>query len=296
MTARIYETGVDESDPEAILARAVKLKKAGTLRVFHDNLTYTERELLKPHLIGCLNATMKRKSGKKSKVKKQAKGAIGILVEKIVYGRTPNNKSEADFPGCGLELKATGQREKDGEAKERVSLSMIKREFIHGKPPYNKALNNYAAYKKYGPIKSANSVLFVIYKFNPRAAYVDAQITGAFIWKPSTSQRKSMLDDFIIIRRMCDYGYAHSVGEGLGLFMGAATKSAGDGDGFENPKTENDIKTLMKSLKAELSNPERFETFRKKAEPKLKKDGMIKRRCYSLKRKSVTEIISTYVK
>lgn len=296
MTARIYETGVDESDPEAILSRALKLKKSGSLRVFHDALSIGAKNALKPHLVGYFDAKMKRKGRKKSKAKKQAKGAFGILVEKIVFGRMPNNKSEADFPNCELELKVTGQREKDDEAKERVSLSMIPKEMVHGKKPYDKAIDNNLAYNRFGPIKSASQVLFITYKFAPQKAYLDARITSAFIWKPSASQRKTMLDDFIIIRRMCDYGFAHCAGEGLGMFMGAATKSAGDKDGFEKPKTENDIKTLMKSLKAELSNPERFETFRKKAESKLKKDGMIKRRCYSLKRKSVTEIISTYVK
>jgi DNA mismatch repair protein MutH len=296
MTARIYETGVDESDPEAILSRALKLKKSGSLRVFHDALSIGAKNALKPHLVGYFDAKMKRKSGMKSKAKKQAKGALGILVEKIVFGRTPNNKSEADFPSCQLELKVTGQREKDDEAKERVSLSMIPKEMVHGGEPYDKAIDNNLAYNKFGPIKSASQVLFITYKFAPQKAYLDAKITSAFIWKPSASQRKSMLDDFIIIRRMCDYGFAHCVGEGLGMFMGAATKSAGDEEGFEKPKAENNIKALMESLKGELSNPERFEIFRKKAESKLRKDSMIKRRCYSLKRKSVTEIISAHAR
>ena len=296
MTVRIYETGVDESDPEAILSRALKLKKSGSLRVFLDALSIVAKDALKPHLVGYLDATMKRKGGKKSKAKKQAKGAFGILVEKIVFGRTPNNKSEADFPSCELELKVTGQREKDDEAKERVSLSMIPKELVHGEKPYDMAIDNKLAYNKFGPIKSACQVLFITYKYAPQKVYLDARITSAFIWKPSASQRKTMLDDFIIVRRMCDYGFAHCVGEGLGMFMGAATKSAGDEEGFEKPRAENDIKALMESLKGELSNPERFEIFRKKVETKLRKDGMIKRRCYSLKRKSVTEIISAHVR
>ena len=296
MTARIYETGVDESDPEAILSRALKLKKSGSLRAFHDALSIGAKNALKPHLVGYFDAKMKRKGRKKSKSKKQAKGAFGILVEKIVFGRMPNNKSEADFPNCELELKVTGQREKDDEAKERVSLSMIPKEMVHGKKPYDKAIDNNLAYNRFGPIKSASQVLFITYKYASQKAYLDARITSAFIWKPSASQRKTMLDDFIIIRRMCDYGFAHCVGEGLGMFMGAATKSAGDEDGFEKPKAENDIKALMESLKGELSNPERVEIFRKKVETKLRKVGMIKRRCYSLKRKSVTEIISAHVR
>ncbi len=296
MTERIYDTGVDESDREAILSRALQLKKSGSLRAFHDDLSIGEKKALKPHLVGYFDIKMRRKGGKKSKSKKQAKGAFGILVEKIVFGRMPNNKSEADFPDCELELKVTGQREKDDEAKERVSLSMIPQEMVHGEKPYDKAIGNNTAYNRFGPIKSASQVLFITYKFAPQKAYLDARITSAFIWKPSASQRKTMLDDFIIIRRMCDYGFAHCVSEGLGMFMGAATKSAGDEDGFEKPKAENDIKGLMESLKGELSNMERFETFRKRVEAKLRNDGMIKRRCYSLKRKSVTEIISAHVR
>jgi hypothetical protein len=295
MTGRIYETGVDEGDPEAILARAVKLKESGSLRAFHDSLSVGAKKELKPHLVGYLDAKMRRKSGDKSKSKKQAKGAFGILVEKIVFGRTPNNRSEADFPRCRLELKVTGQRQKDDEAKERVSLSMIPKEMIHGKKPYHKSLDNDIAYQKFGPIKSARRVLFITYKYEPKKAYIDARITAAFIWKPSASQRKSMLDDFIIIRRMCDYGFAHRIGEGLGLFMGAATKSAGEEEGFEKPAADNDVEALMETLKAELHAPQRFDIFRKKADKKLKHDGMIKRRCYSLKRRSVTEIISAHI-
>ena len=63
MTARIYETGVDESDPEAILSHALKLKKSGNLRVFHDALSIVAKDVLKPHLIGYLDATIKIKSG-----------------------------------------------------------------------------------------------------------------------------------------------------------------------------------------------------------------------------------------
>ncbi len=295
MTGRIYETGVDEGDPQAILARAVKLKGLGSLRAFHDSLSVGAKEALKPHLVGYLDVTMRRKGGSKSKNQKQAKGAFGILVEKIVFGRMPNNRSEADFPRCGLELKVTGQRQKDDEAKERVSLSMIPKEMVHGKKPYNKALDNDRAYQKFGPIKSASRVLFITYKYEPQKAYIDARITAAFIWKPSASQRKSMLDDFIIIRRMCDYGFAHRIGEGLGLFMGAATKSAGEEEGFEKPAADNDVAALMEILKAELQAPQRFEIFRKKADKKLKDDGVIKRRCYSLKRQSVTEIISAHI-
>lgn len=176
MTRRIYETGVDESNPETILAHAVKLKNSGTLRKFHDELNKGAREALKLHLVGYLNATMKRKKGKKTKDRNQAKGAFGILVEKIVFGRTPNNKSEADFPQCELELKVTGQREKDDEAKERVSLSMIPKEMIHGIAPYKKTFSNIQAYHMFGPIKSANRVLFITYKFAPKKPYLDAVI------------------------------------------------------------------------------------------------------------------------
>jgi hypothetical protein len=149
MTGRIYETGVDEGDSQAILARAVKLKEFGSLRAFHDSLSVGAKEALKPHLVGHLDVKMRRKGGRKSKAKKQAKGAFGILVEKIVFGRMPNNRSEADFPRCGVELKVTGQRQKDDEAKERVSLSMIPKEMVHGKKPYDKALDNDVAYKSF---------------------------------------------------------------------------------------------------------------------------------------------------
>ncbi len=49
------------------------------------------------------------------------------------------------------------------------------------------------------------------------------------------------------------------------------------------------IHAVEKDLKA---NQLRIEIFKAKLKPKLKKGGMIRRRCYSLKRTSVTAIIS----
>jgi hypothetical protein len=52
----------------------------------------------------------------------------------------------------------------------------------------------------------------------------------------------------------------------------------------------------MSSVQNELSSTGRFDIFKSKVKSKLKRGGAIKRRCYSLKRKSVTEIISAHVR
>ena len=56
------------------------------------------------------------------------KGKLGNLVEEKYFFYKPNNKSEADFPGAGLELKVT-PIVKNGKgqlrAKERLVLGMI---------------------------------------------------------------------------------------------------------------------------------------------------------------------------
>jgi DNA mismatch repair protein MutH len=295
MTKRIYDSGDNESDQESLLKRAIMLKNAGTLRAFHNSLSATDKAALKKPLKGYVSARMARTVKKGPKGNKQARGAIGNLVEIIVFGREPNNKSQADFPKCGLELKVTGLREHDDEAKERVSLSMIDNDMVLGEGCYKKDLDTESAYSEFGPIKSANSILFIIYKYQSGQFYMDARIKAAFIWTPSAKEKSAMLDDFIIIRRMCDHGFAHCLSEGLGEFMGAATKGAGKNRGDKPAKARGNKATLMASIENELSNRARFDVFKTKAEPRLIRVGAIKRRCYSLKRRAVTEIISGHL-
>jgi DNA mismatch repair protein MutH len=268
------------------------LKNAGTLRAFYDSLSATDKAALKNPLKSYVSARMVRSVKKGSKGNKQARGAIGNLVEIICYGREPNNKSQADFPQCGIELKVTGLREHDDEAKERVSLSMIDNDMALGQGYYNKDLDTESAYTEFGPIKSANSILFITYKYQSGQYYMDARIKAAFIWTPSPKEKKAMRDDFIIIRRMCDHGFAHCLSEGLGEFMGAATKGAGKKKGDKPAAAKRNRVELMSSVQTELSNSDRFDIFKSKVKSKLKRVGAIKRRCYSLKRKSITAIIS----
>lgn len=292
MDQEIYNTGDNESDPKSLLARALMLKNAGTLRAFYDGLKAADKAALKKPLEAYINARMVRGLKKRSKGNHQARGAIGNLVEIICYGRKPDNKRQADFPQCELELKVTGLREHDDEAKERVSLSMIDNDLVLGNGSYSKNLDNEAAYKDFGPIKSASSILFIIYKYQSGQYYMDARIKAAFIWTPSPKEKANMRDDFVIIRRMCDHGYAHCLSEGLGEFMGAATKGAGKKRGDKPANLQRNKVELMSSVQKELSNTARFDIFKSKVKPKLKRGGAIKKRCYSLKRKSVTAIIS----
>jgi hypothetical protein len=295
MSDRIYRTGVNESNPKQILARAQKLKAAGTLRAFHDNLKLVDQADLKKPLKVYVKATMNRKGYKKSKSQNQARGAIGNLVEMICFGKNPDNKTEADFPKCKLELKVTGLRDRDNEAKERISLSMIDDEIIRAKGKYKRSLSTTKAYSIFGPKKDANSILFIVYKYAPGKAYMDAEIKATFIWTPSSREKAAMRDDFVIIRRMCDYGFAHCLSEGLGEFMGAATKGAGKKKGDKRAAAKRNRVELMSSVQNELSSTGRFDIFKSKVKSKLKRGGAIKRRCYSLKRKSVTAIIAPHL-
>jgi hypothetical protein len=101
-----------------------------------------------------------------------------------------------------------------------------------------------------------------------------------------------MLDDFTTIRRLCDTGYAHCLSEKWGEFMGAATKSAGSKKGWKKPTRERRKAVLREYLDSELRHPDRFVILWDKLKRAKLASGKIKKRCYSLKRKSVTEIIS----
>lgn len=284
---RVYVTGIDENCRVSILARAKELKNAGTLRAFLRKIESTDRLKIKP----AISTYEKSKMGK-GNAKGQAKGAMGNLVEIICYGIKPNQDTSADFTACKLELKVTGMREKDNEAKERVSMSMIPEDLVFGSGSYSEDMGVEEAYNGYGPIKSASSILLIIYKYRRNTYYLDAEIKHAFIWQPTGPQKAMMLDDFTTIRRLCDTGYAHCLSEKWGYFMGAATKSAGSKKGWRKPTKERRKAVLREYLKSELRQPERFITSWDKLKRATLASGNIKRRCYSLKRKSVTEIIS----
>ena len=284
---RVYVTGIDESCRDSILARAIELRNAGTLRVFLAKMGLAERLKIKPEI-----ATYEKSKMGKGNAKGQAKGAMGNLVEIICYGIKPNQDTSADFTECKLELKVTGMREKDNEAKERVSMSMIPEDLVFGSGSYSEDMGVEEAYNGYGPIKSASSILLIIYKYRRNTYYLDAEIKLAFIWQPTGPQKAMMLDDFTTIRRLCDTGYAHCLSEKWGEFMGAATKSAGSKKGWKKPTRERRKTVLHKYLDSELRQPERFITLWDKLKRAKLASGYIKRRCYSLKRKSVTEIIS----
>lgn len=285
--ARVYVTGIDESCRDSILARAIELRNAGTLRAFLSKMAPAERLKIRPAIV-----TYEKSKMGKGNAKGQAKGAMGNLVEIICYGIKPNQDTSADFTSCKLELKVTGIREKDNEAKERVSMSMIPEELVFGSGSYSADMGVEEAYSNYGPIKSASSILFIVYKYRRNTYYLDAEIKQAFIWQPTGQQKAMMLDDFTTIRRMCDTGYAHCLSEKWGEFMGAATKSAGSKKGWRKPTKERQKTVLHEYLKANLRQPGRFSILWDKLKRAKLASGKIKKRCYSLKRKAVTEIIS----
>ena len=284
---RVYVTGIDESCRDSILARAIELRNAGTLRAFLARMEMAERLIIKPAI-----ATYEKSKMGKGNAKGQAKGAMGNLVEIICYGIKPNQDTSADFTDCKLELKVTGMREKDNEAKERVSMSMIPEELVFGSGSYSEDMGVEEAYDGYGPIKSASSILLIVYKYRRNTYYLDAEINLAFIWQPTGPQKAMMLDDFTTIRRLCDTGYAHCLSEKWGEFMGAATKSAGSKKGWKKPTRKRQKAVLHEYLDSELRHPGRSIILWDKLKRAKLASGKIKKRCYSLKRKSVTEIIS----
>ena len=285
--ARVYVTGIDESCRDSILARAIELRNAGTLRAFLGKIDPVERLKIEPAI-----KTYKKSKMGKGNAKGQAKGAMGNLVEIICYGIKPNQDTSSDFTSCKLELKVTGMREKDNEAKERVSMSMIPEDLVFGSGIYRADMGVEEAYNNYGPIKSASSILLIVYKYRPNTYYLDAEIKLAFIWQPTGTQKAMMLDDFTTIRRLCDTGYAHCLSEKWGEFMGAATKSAGSKKGWKKPTRKRRKAVLHEYLDSELRHPGRSIILWDKLKRAKLASGKIKKRCYSLKRKSVTEIIS----
>lgn len=158
---------------------------------------------------------------------KGPKGKLGVLVEIIHFGLSPDSAAVADLKDAGLELKVTGViRNKKGiRAKERLSLGMIDYNLsVNGKPSFDEDLEI---------IKSLSGMLLMTYWYENRDTNpLDLIFYDSFIWKPADEEREMIKKDWAIHQATIRSGYAHMLTERYSKGLGAPPKGAGKDSDF----------------------------------------------------------------
>jgi len=245
---------------------------------------------------------------------KGPKGKLGILVEVIHFGLSPDNAAEADLKDAGLELKVTGViKNKNGiRAKERLSLGMIDyRRSVLEKPPFENDLEIQ---------KSLSGMLIMTYWYKARTTNpLDLEFNDSFIWKPEGEEREMIKRDWALHQATIRCGYAHMLTERYSNALGAPPKGAGKDTDFvkqpiEEPYTYKQVEDVMRRLGVEQSQAKYVV---KDYAERIKLPGVsnkgftlpkdhtlisklgqypARRRCYSLTNKYLSKMISRITK
>ena len=145
----------------------------------------------------------------------QGKGEVGLAIERY-FGIPQNSRSEADFPGAGVELKIVPMVRSSGRlvVKERTSLTMIN---------YMNIVNETW---ETAHVRTKLKILFVFVEHLPGRPKKEFPIRQVLLWKPSPRQGALLRTDWERVRDTVEKGLAHELRESEGRIMGPATKAA----------------------------------------------------------------------
>jgi len=182
---------------------------------------------------------------------KGPKGKLGIIVEIIHFGLSPDCEAIADLRDAGLELKVTGLKKNQSgvRAKERLSLGMI---------DYRKSVSESPDFESDHEIqKSLSGMLLMTYWYNSRTTNpLDLVFHDSFIWKPVGEERALIKKDWALIQATIRSGFAHMLSERYSNALGAPPKGAGKDTDFskqpiEKPFTYKQAEDVMTKLGVE---------------------------------------------
>jgi hypothetical protein len=158
---------------------------------------------------------------------KGPKGKLGIIVEIIHFGLSPDSEAIADLRDAGLELKVTGViKNKNGiRAKERLSLGMIN---------YSNSVKKNLCFNDDDEIKkSLSGMLLMTYWYKKRdTSPLDLVFHDSFIWKPEAKELDMIRKDWALHQATIRSGYAHMLTERYSEGLGAPPKGAGSDNDF----------------------------------------------------------------
>lgn len=240
---------------------------------------------------------------------KGPKGKLGIIVEIIHFGLSPDSEAIADLRDAGLELKVTGLKKTPSgfRAKERLSLGMI---------DYRKSVSESPDFESDHEIqKSLSGMLLMTYWYNSRTTNpLDLLFDNSFIWRPMGEERKLIKKDWALIQATIRSGHAHMLSERYSSALGAPPKGAGKDTDFvkqpiEKPYAYKQVVDVMTKMGVEEDKAKyiindyaertKLPGVSTKGFTLPKNRGLInklgqypaRRRCYSITNSYLTEII-----
>ena len=171
------------------------------------------------------------------------KGQVGQLVERY-FRIAQNSDSEPDFKGSGIELKVVPivRKRKGARAKERTSLTMIDFTSLEKETWESASVRH-----------KLNHILFVFYEHVSASEAETALILAYQFWCPGLDLIPQIVRDWTVVHNKVASGYAHTISEGDGRVLGAATKGAGHGKLVSQPRSETRARPRAWALKSSLT-------------------------------------------
>lgn len=169
------------------------------------------------------------------------KGEFGNLVERLIFGISPNNLDRPDLPEAGVEIKTSPLRDKPKAGrvpKERLVLGMIDYETIID--------------EKFDGSKfwSKNACLLILfYLWEQGLDPYQYEFIRSLLHEFEDEDLRIIRKDWDRIRQKVRDGLAHQISEGDTLYLGACTKSSDSSVRVAQPCSEEPAKPRAFSLK-----------------------------------------------
>lgn len=188
------------------------------------------------------------------------KGNFGQIIETGYYGKSLDNKSQADFYELGVELKTTPVKKiKNNQlsAKERLVLNIIDYMTLPSETFENSSF-----------LKKSTKMLLVFYLWEQGKLPKDLRIINVFLHQFSDSDWDIIKEDWTIIYNKVKSGKAHELSESDTTYLSACTKGANKESTREQPFSPIKAKQRAFSLKnaymttliRKISEPNAFES------------------------------------
>lgn len=165
---------------------------------------------------------------------KKSKGNVGHVLEKGLFGYSPNNESGPDFPELGVELKVTGYRwvynGTKVSAKERLVISMIGFFSVVHDSFYESLL-----------FSKMRKMLIILYEYEQNKDPYEFKVTNVYPYDFDLIPDKDKLiieNDFNTIIEKIKDGKAHELSEGDTFYLGACPKGSNRSDVTNQPYSD----------------------------------------------------------
>lgn len=156
----------------------------------------------------------------------RGKGEVGAALEHH-FGIPPNSRSEADFPGAGIELKIVPVTRSGAgfRIKERTVITMVN---------YRSIINETWTTAH---VRSKLQIYFVFFEHLSDRPKSEFPVVATLLWRPEGKVEQLLRFDWERVRAKVAAGLAHELSEGDGTLMGPCTKGADSSKRVPQPVT-----------------------------------------------------------